>query len=89
MISVQANGVITFTLEQRMYTMTPNWKPFLASVGGLLNCIPILEEVTEIDEPDKGTAQSYNALQIFWFIIYTLKHNSRFRCGWLCWPLYH
>ena len=53
---------MTFTLEQRMYTMTPNWKPFLASVGGLLNCIPILEEVREIDELDKGTTQRYDAL---------------------------
>ena len=57
--------MITFTLEQRMYTMTPNWKPFLASVGGLLNCIPILEQVRDIDGPDKETAQRYDVLYTF------------------------
>ena len=53
---------MTSTFEQRMYTMTPHWKSFLASVGELLNCIPILGEVRETDEPDTGIAQSYDAL---------------------------
>ena len=59
--------MITFTLEQRrrMYTMIPNWKPFLASVGGLLNCIPILKQVREIDEPDMGATQRYDVLCTF------------------------
>ena len=48
-----------------MYTIIPNWKPFLASVGGLLNCIPILEEVKEIDEPDMGATQRYDVLYTF------------------------
>ena len=56
---------MTFTLEQRMYAMTPNWKPFLASVGGLLNCIPILEQIKEIDEPDMGATQWYDVLHTF------------------------
>ena len=44
--------------------MTPNWKSFLPSVGGLLNRIPILGEVMKITKPDKGTTQSYDVLHV-------------------------
>ena len=64
--------MMTSTFEQRMYTMTPNWKPFLASVGELLNCIPIFEEVRETDEPDRRIAQSYDALHVL-YIIYSIQ----------------
>ncbi|XP_065917954.1 uncharacterized protein [Dysidea avara] len=52
-----ANGLLTFTVmlpeRGRVSAWRLNWKSFLVTLGGLLNCIPIIEDVREIVESEE------------------------------------